>query len=205
MSKTDNGHVDIKADLRRTFTAHLSPSAKVLECFAGFGGMYTAVWSRFPRGVCVDRKEDAAKHNAERRPTWACYAGDSIKLMQSSFYASTMFDVVDFDCYGSPWPIFRAWCDHERARAQKTVVFLTDGYGSRASIAPPCKALWGDGAKRMSISRDIYLARVQRQIRAWTEAAGLCVERAERWEGGTGTDYMALVIVVPTTAQPASR
>lgn len=192
--KIDNGNPDIKADMRRAFTAGLSSDARILECFGGFGVMYDLVWSRFRNGVMFDKKEAAVQHAAERRPSWACYCGDAVRLLGSSLHEGTAFDVVDLDCYGSPWPALRALLFSDRVFAPTTTVFLTDGYMSRAAVGPPCRALWGAGVPRMNISRQMYEERVAVMVGEWTSHAGLRVTQHERWWQGKGTAYMAMVL-----------
>lgn len=167
----DNGSGWAKRRLRLQTVGAALPRLRVLEGFAGEGELYRTVWEGAAAGAAIDMDPDKAALAATERRRWAVYCGDTEKALASGWMGHVAFDVVDLDAYGSPWPFLRAWCASERERAPETTLFLTDGYMSRASLAPPCRALFpGMGKARMQVPAAEYRATVSARLREWAPA-----------------------------------
>jgi hypothetical protein len=145
--RTDNDSWIAKVALRADVARELAPTATVLEAFAGEGAMYRQVWSPF-RGATADKVTGKVEDAAKERPLWACYRGDTEKMLRAGWMGHRTWDVVDVDAYGSPWPFVLAWAKSDRLFAANTMLICTDGYMAKASLSPPCRALFGDKGPR---------------------------------------------------------
>lgn len=143
----DNGQWVAKTKLRSEIVATLPPAARILEGFAGSGKMYRQVWSPFA-GATIDKDEAKVLDAARERPNWACYRGDTERVLLAGWMSRVPFDVIDFDAWGSPWPFVLAWSRSKRERAPKTWLILTDGYMAKTSVAPLCRALFAEAGPR---------------------------------------------------------
>ncbi len=171
-----------------------------MEGFAGPGRLWRSCWLGF-RGLTIDLDLDKATKAAEERPGWTVYCGDTLKCLAEGIGASTRFDVVDLDCFGSPWSFLEAWMKSKRLRAPETYIVLTDGYMSRRSLSSPCKALFPDVEKgqRVSTTVDLYLSTAQDRIDEWASNAGL----EALWvssDGGVKGGTMATHVIKVRTA-----
>lgn len=168
----DNGSGVAKARLRSRLAASLPADARILEGFAGEGHLYRVCWRPFG-GATIDRDDAKARASAIERPSWAVYRGDTEKALLFGWLGKQIFDVVDLDCYGSPWLFVRAWFLGVRARAAVTTLILTDGYLARASLSWLDATLFG-GAKRMrqNVSPQLYHETAAAKLSSWASRAG---------------------------------
>lgn len=163
-----NSSLRLKQTLRLQATRDLPSSARVLEGFAGEGGMYRSCWARFA-GACMDNVAHKAAWAARTRPNWTCWEGDTLKALEAGMFPEP-FDVVDLDAYGEPWPFVRAWATSSRQFATVTHLFLTDGYRRQRNLAAASRALWGDDRPSSHRGRAPAHKAVEAAIRSGTLA-----------------------------------
>lgn len=199
VSRKDNAAWTDKVLLRRRVAATLPDDAQVFELFAGSGLMWRTVWSRFG-GVCVDIEADKARVAALDRSRWACYQGDSERLLRAGLGGSVRFAAVDVDCWGAPWKFLQAWFASKRARAPVTMLLLTDGYMARRGLSNADKTLFDRWEGRLNVSCDQYTDQVERKIDEWSAAAG--AKGALVWsDGGNGGRMAQHLVEVRTDAR----
>lgn len=179
--KRDNGARIGKERLRQRLARSLEADAKVLDCFAGEGAMYHAVWSRFA-GATIDKDRAKALRAAAERPRWSVYAGETVSAIRGGWMRHVPFDLVDVDAYGSPWDVVHAWILSNRERAELTTLVLTDGYTAQASIAPPCKILFREDRKRRNRTPAEVIEVATLRVSAWAETSGLEVRRFDSFK-----------------------
>ncbi len=113
-----------KVELRRlALDAVGRERANVLECFAGLGNMYRAVWADAKGAIGCDLK-------------WAqddrvSYVADNRRLLRCLDLSA--FNVFDLDAYGSPWEQATIIAARRRvADGERIALVLTDGSMMRA-------------------------------------------------------------------------
>jgi len=157
----------------------------VLECFAGESWLYRQLWHKAASGATLDKDRNKVIRAAEERPGWACYAGDVKRVFGGPWFDWRAFDVVDIDAWGSPWPFLAAWAESSRARAIDTLVFLTDGYAGKVSLAARCKTLFpAASGQRGQMSMAEYQGIARQALRSrWGDPEVLAFVRLR---GGAG-------------------
>jgi hypothetical protein len=165
----DNGSGIAKQRLRAEECRELGQDARVLEMFTGEGYLYRSLWHRW-RGLTIDMDEAKVKAASKERPMWACYKADSLRAVRGGIAASVPFDVVDMDAYGAPWKFLRAWMLSERTRADRTLIFLTDGYSNRPINVD--RALFGSDYEGQVTSAMVREA-VPRRLEEWGAEHGI--------------------------------
>lgn len=193
--KRDSSDPAAKLALRRAVLRALPPGALILETCAGVGTMWRGCW-RAHRGAALDRDAVRARAAALVRPTWAVYAVDAEAALWHGLLAGWVFDVVDVDPYGSPWPIVRAFLARPRRRAPLTHLVVTDGYASRAFIARPDRALFdgvGGDATTRGLDRAGYDTLVRERVAVWAAADRQRVRAfTTSWQGRMCTHLIEL-------------
>lgn len=170
---------------QRLEVAHGLPStARVLEMFAGEGGLYRGVWARFT-GICVDKVAAKVAQAARQRPRWGCYEGDAVRFLACGM-APEPWDVVDLDAYGEPWPALRAWATSTRAFAPVTHLFCTDGYRRQRNLSAPSRTLFprlgDDSAVRKQARRAVVRAERDGKLPlVGSQPCAVCTRPAENW------------------------
>jgi hypothetical protein len=200
----DNGSGPAKARLRARLTRGLPPESRILDLFAGEGYLYRQVWRRFVRGATLDKDEAKVRAAAEERPTWACYGGDAKRLLESGWLAAVPFDVVDVDCWGSPWSFVEAWF-RPRQRRPTTLLILTDKYATHRSISTPDRALFGQGAARRTLTETDYRDAVLRLLSRLDAEAGTTTEILEVGALDNRRGVAPMWAWVLRTSAPAAR
>ena len=87
----DNGSGIAKQRLRLQVLGDRLPSVRVLECLAGEGGLYRAVWFQAAGGACMDKDALKIERAARERQRWACYLGDSEKALAAGWMGRVPF------------------------------------------------------------------------------------------------------------------
>lgn len=113
-TKTDNGHLKHKLELRRYFLSkyHAAQPPRVFDCCQGSKVIWTTLQAEFATasywGVDLKPKRGRIKIDSERvlnQPGWP-------------------FDVIDCDTYGAPW---KHWQAITKYTTRPITVFLTIG------------------------------------------------------------------------------
>lgn len=165
----DNGAGSAKIRFRLQATRHLPDTALVLDVFAGEGLMWRRCWQRF-HGATLDVMAAKVRRAAKERQAWACYRGDALRALRAGWMGHVPWDVIDLDCYGSPWRFVRAWMLSPRARAERTVVILTDGYSQRPIAID--RAIFGAGYNGQ-VTTEAIREVLSRRLPEWGEAQNL--------------------------------
>lgn len=200
--KRDNGSYGAKVEVRRTAIGDVS-AAKVLECFAGSGAMYRAVYEGAKFGACMDLDQEKAEAASIERPMWACYAGDTTRALRSGWMGHVPFDVVDVDAYGSPWETVLAWLTSKRERADVTRLIITDGVYAkiRMSGLPKCLLIDPNEERKNGWTPETYSERVRSKVGAACDDAGLqildwTIARPNKVRGRPNAIRMAQNVVI---------
>ena len=133
-----------KVALRRTVLEAIGPTAAVvLDCFAGRGAMYRAVWCDAARYVGCD-----TKWTQDERLAYVC---DNRRLLRHIDLSP--FNVFDLDAYGSPWEQVTIIAARRPLRAGERIGFvMTDGSVMRARLGRVEGALAGMAGVRPDTS-----------------------------------------------------
>lgn len=96
-TKTDNHNLETKLALRRHFleTYHRAEPPRVLDCFQGAG----VLW-----GVLRREFQIRSYWGVDVKPKAGRLRIDSVRILEQRGWVA---DVVDLDCYGSPWKYWR--------------------------------------------------------------------------------------------------
>jgi len=103
-AKTDNGDPFSKIAVRKQALDWAPKSPTILECYAGEGHMYRAVWKNAGGGHLGMDKRFARKPgdiNGE------CWRGDNATMIKRAMERGP-WDIIDLDAYANPWPLMRA-------------------------------------------------------------------------------------------------
>lgn len=132
--KTDNSEVAHQAKLElRQMVLDEVPHARVFDAFCGTGTMFREVWRRADAYVGCDTRP-WSKESPPR------FVADNLRLMRCIDLG--LFNVFDFDAYGSPWEQMdlllarRKWKSGERG-----AVVLTDGSVMKLRTGFPVAAI----------------------------------------------------------------
>ncbi len=183
-----------KAEIRARVLDAIGPErARVLDAFAGDGGMWRAVWHRAAHYAGCDLKWYRDERTA--------YVADNRRVMRALDLAA--FNVFDFDAWGSPWEQVAILIARRRlAPGERLGLVLTEGTSLNLKLAGMPKAL-----------RVLTRARPGRHGKRWRLAL---IERAldesvqrlgarivARWEarrkGGAEMRYIGLVLEAKQT------
>jgi hypothetical protein len=101
--KTDNGDPFSKIAVRQQAIDWAPKSPAILECYAGEGHMYRAVWkSAAGRHLGMDKRfaRKTGDENGE------CWKGDNAVMIKRAMSLGP-WDIIDLDAYANPWPLLR--------------------------------------------------------------------------------------------------
>ena len=171
--KDDNREdkTDLKIELRREALAAIAETgpARVLDCFAGTGVMWDAVW----RGAAEYHGCDAEFSQVMKHPG-PCFHTAAERAMRN--LDLQRFNVFDFDAYGSPWEEVRILAARRSlAPGERIAVVMTDGAPRRALLGLTAFAM----AELASVNPMAPGAH-----RRWPELAADAMEEAARRMGG---------------------
>lgn len=125
-AKVHNSAPKAKAEIRRWLVEQLGGSPRILDCFAGPGGMWRLAYGETDRYLGLDR-ETAAD---DPRRLIRC---DSRRYLRHRAADLSAFDIFDLDAYSSPYEHLALICS--RIRPTRRVGFvLTDGLGFNAAM-----------------------------------------------------------------------
>ncbi len=142
-TKTDNGDHAGKILIREEALAAAGKAPKVLDCYAGEGVMYQAVWCRASSYLGVEKRfARRAGHPAGR-----CWRGNNETLIAKAMQQEP-WDVVDLDAYGNPWPMLRKVL--KLATGKRLVVPATCGLNRAMATGSSDFAAAVSGASRLS-------------------------------------------------------
>jgi hypothetical protein len=112
-TKTDNGRLDSKLDLRRYFLRryHADGRPAVFDACQGSGVLWKALLREF----------DCRYWGVDVKPARGRLKIDSVRVLAQPGWR---FEVIDIDTYGSPWKHWREVLAHS---PQSVTVFLTIG------------------------------------------------------------------------------
>lgn len=113
-TKTDNGHLLPRLDLRRHFLKkyHADGAARVMDCCQGSGRL----WHQLRREFVI-----SSYWGLDLKPKRGRLKVDSVRILQQSGWSE---NVIDIDTYGSPWKHWQALLENLTG---PTTVFLTIG------------------------------------------------------------------------------
>jgi hypothetical protein len=100
--KTDNGDPESKILVREQALAWAPKDPTVLECFAGEGHMFHAVWHKAARHLGMDTRF----HRSAGDPNGECWRGNNEVLLKRAMQVGP-WDIIDLDAYANPWPLLR--------------------------------------------------------------------------------------------------
>jgi hypothetical protein len=107
----------VKVELRQRVVKTITP-LRVLDAFAGHGSLYRDVWHQAERYLGID-----ARYLDETPPI---IKGDNRQLLRK--LDLSLFNVFDFDAYGSPWEQLAILAKRRHWRkGERGAVILTDG------------------------------------------------------------------------------
>jgi hypothetical protein len=124
-------------------------SALVLDCYAGIGHMYDAVWKKADRYLGID-KRFSRKPGAE---FGQCWKGDNERLIERAMQ-HVQWNIVDLDAYGSPWVMLRRVL--ELAKAPRLIVTATCGLSRPLMTKPPALVLALSGTEKLTYHALLY-------------------------------------------------
>ena len=169
--KYRNKHGEFKARVRRLVP--LEPDSDVLELFAGDGVLYRAVWHAAGRGATCDLEDSCVRLAARERPHWTVLKANADRVLRGGLWLDRPFDVVDIDCYGSPWKFLAAFFCRPRALPPVCHLFLTDNYMINRNLSHEDLVL----GFRKPGTTDEYLAAVDRLLEKLVAPAGYRCDR----------------------------
>jgi hypothetical protein len=147
----DNSDPTGKIEIRRAALAAAPKPALVLDCYAGRGYMFEAVWRRADDYLGLEKRFARGRDD----PHGYTWKGDNRDLIGQAIRRRP-WNVVDLDAYGSPWAMFKYVV--ENADAPRLVVTATCGLGRAllGSTSAPnwlreiagCRGLTGTGLLR---------------------------------------------------------
>lgn len=101
--KTDNGDPFSKIALRQHALDWAPRSPAILECYAGEGHMYRAVWKAAAgKHLGMDKRFSRKSGDANGE----CWKGDNSVMLKRAM-ALGPWDIIDLDAYANPWPLLR--------------------------------------------------------------------------------------------------
>jgi len=138
ISKTDNGNLVAKLELRRHFLRkyHADGKASILDCCQGGG----VIWSQLRSEFAVARY-----WGVDVKPKKGRLGIDSVRILEQPGW---MQNVIDVDTYGEPWP---HWFAVLRNLSQPTTVFLTAGKKNNTTASNQVLGLAGIRFKRAKL------------------------------------------------------
>lgn len=118
---TDNSDLEGKLAVRRAALATLKGEPPiVLDCFAGEGHMYEAVWHKAAEYLGLEKRfARPAGH-----PRGQAWRGDNRDLIARAIRRRP-WNVIDLDAYGTPWSLFKYVAQY--AESPRLVVTTTCG------------------------------------------------------------------------------
>lgn len=99
---TDNSDLPGKLAVRQAALEAAGPGARVLDCYAGEGHMYGAIWHRAEQYLGLEQRFARAPGHANGE----AWKGDNRVLITRAMERAP-WNIVDIDPYGSPWEMFR--------------------------------------------------------------------------------------------------
>ena len=193
----DTSAWELKVIQRQRAARELEPGSFIFESCAGEGGMWAAVWHRFP-GICCDINDAKVRTATETRSQWLCLQADALSLVRHHGISRIAFDVIDLDFYGSPWPTWLAFLETQEVFAERTHVFLTDGFGGRQATGGADAALFPGMKRDVKISPQVVIAEAKRRTAAICHDRGLRSSwvRTDQTRKGSGMSYHYLTLEV---------
>lgn len=132
--KKDNGSFLDKIRLRNKALSWVDGNPEILETHGGSGRIYAALYSEFDNGIVFEKDEKKASFLATQRPTWAVYNCDCVKSLEAGASKNNIFNFIDFDPYGEPWPVISAFMDNHVQFADDLVISVTDGLRQKLQL-----------------------------------------------------------------------
>lgn len=97
--QTDNSHLLAKVNLRIDSLSHIpKPVINVLDAFGGDG----LVWNEVKNRV-KDKTINVLRIDKKTNKKGMYLKGDNIKFLKNPTFDLSIFDIMDFDAYGSPF------------------------------------------------------------------------------------------------------
>lgn len=167
---TDNSDLEGKLILRRAALAALKGEpARVLDCYAGEGHMYEAVWHQAAEYLGLEQRFSRPPGDP-RGHTWR---GDNRDLIGRAI-TRRPWNIIDLDAYGTPWALLKYAAEH--AQARRLMVTVTCGL-SRAMCSTTAAPHWlRDLAGFRGLSYTGLLVRWYDDLVRWTIAH--CLSRS---------------------------
>jgi hypothetical protein len=142
--KKDNSTLRQKVALRRSALQALGGGAPViLESHGGKGEIFKRCYSHVEQGVVFETDPRKTAVLSRQRPTWAVYEADCVSAMGAGVGFHLPFNFADFDPYGDPWPVVKAFLGNADHLAGRLVIVVNDGLrqGAKMGIAWQCESL----------------------------------------------------------------
>jgi len=127
--RLDNSTLRFKIQLRRRMLAARDPAIApcILETHGGWGRVFDAVYADVPDGVVFEKNECKAEQLARQRPTWQVYACDCEPPLAAGMECGLVFNVLDVDPYGSPFPVIAAALSNPKTLDGRIDLVVNDG------------------------------------------------------------------------------
>jgi hypothetical protein len=178
-----------KIEIRRNVLAMIGADrASVLDCFAGAGEMWRAVWREAHAYVGCDK----VFYEDER----TCFACDTNRLVRNIDLSA--FNIVDADHYGSPWePLYIISRRRTLAPGERFGVVITEGQGMKMqmgglSISLAAMASVSTAMPGMGEAQDFV---IDRALMRMADVMGAKIEK--RWDAhGRSSNAMRYIGVV---------
>lgn len=139
----DNSTLRRKVALRRAALADMDEIPVILETHGGYGRIWERCYAHVQAGCVFETDPKKTVALAQQRPTWAVYESDCVKALQAGAGAHLTINYLDVDPYGEPWPVFDAFFQRERPRAETLHVVVNDGLRQKVQVggAWSCESL----------------------------------------------------------------
>lgn len=132
-NKTDHSTLQKKILLRRYIISQIE-NPVILEAYGGTGRIYSNVYSQIKSGVVIEKNSERTELLARQRPTWSVWQGDSIAAIKSGVGSHLVFNLLDVDPWGDPWPAISAYISSPRELAPKFWIVVNDGLRKKTML-----------------------------------------------------------------------
>lgn len=105
-----------------------------METHGGYGGVWAKCYFNIAQGVVMEKDTAKADALAKQRPTWAVYECDCIHALAGGAGSHLPVNFVDFDPYGSPWPVIDAFFHSDREFPSTLAIVVNDGLRQKVKI-----------------------------------------------------------------------